>query len=36
MAKSIIKCLQKMAANGKTVVCTIHQPSSGIFELFDQ
>ena len=36
MAKSIIKCLEKMAANGKTIICTIHQPSSEIFSIFDR
>ena len=36
MAKSIVKCLQKMASTGKTILCSIHQPSSETFALFDQ
>jgi ATP-binding cassette, subfamily G (WHITE), eye pigment precursor transporter len=36
MAKSIVKIIKQMALNGKTIVCTIHQPSSEIFALFDQ
>lgn len=36
MAKSIVQCLRDMAATGKTIVCTIHQPSTTIFNLFDQ
>ncbi|CAF1123769.1 unnamed protein product, partial [Brachionus calyciflorus] len=36
MAKSIISYLKKLAENGKTVICTIHQPSSVIFAMFDK
>ncbi|CAF0771945.1 unnamed protein product, partial [Brachionus calyciflorus] len=36
MAKSIISYLKKLAENGKTVICTIHQPSSEIFSMFDK
>ncbi|CAG2166866.1 unnamed protein product [Oppiella nova] len=35
MAKSIVQVLKTMASEGRTVVCTIHQPSSLVFELFD-
>lgn len=36
MAKSIIYYLKKMANAGKTIVCTIHQPSSETFAIFDK
>ncbi|CAG0920997.1 unnamed protein product, partial [Notodromas monacha] len=32
----LIGMLKDMAAKGKTVICTIHQPSSEVFEVFDQ
>ncbi|CAG2173709.1 unnamed protein product [Oppiella nova] len=35
MAKSIVQVLKTMALEGRTVICTIHQPSSQVFELFD-
>lgn len=28
--------LKSMASNGKTVICTVHQPSSVVFALFDR
>ena len=34
-ANSIVSALQKLAADGKTVVFTIHQPRSDIFHLLD-
>ncbi|XP_052810071.1 protein white-like isoform X2 [Mya arenaria] len=35
MAENIVQTLKGMADKGKTVVCTIHQPSSEVFALFD-
>ncbi|CAG2167150.1 unnamed protein product [Oppiella nova] len=35
MAKSIVQVLKTMASEGRTVICTIHQPSSPVFQLFD-
>ena len=34
MAREVVELLAKLAADGHTVVATIHQPSSEIFELF--
>ena len=31
-----IQALQNLAAAGKTVICTIHQPSSEVFAMFDR
>ena len=36
MAMSIVDCMKSLTEKGKTIVCTIHQPSSEIFEKFDQ
>lgn len=36
MAVSIADLMQDLAKNGKTIICTIHQPSSEIFEKFDK
>eukprot|EP01138_Halocafeteria_seosinensis_P009897 gb/GECG01010109.1/.p1 GENE.gb/GECG01010109.1/~~gb/GECG01010109.1/.p1 ORF type:complete len:691 (+),score=85.30 gb/GECG01010109.1/:1-2073(+) len=36
MAESIIKMLKNLAHAGRTVVTTIHQPSSEVFHLFDK
>lgn len=36
MALNVIQVLKTMAQNGKTVLCTIHQPSSELYALFDK
>lgn len=35
MALSIVDAMRSLAQKGKTIICTIHQPSSEIFEMFD-
>ncbi|XP_032239520.1 protein white isoform X2 [Nematostella vectensis] len=35
MAQSVVATLQNLAAQGRTVVCTIHQPSSEVYAMFD-
>lgn len=34
-ALKVVQILKVLASAGKTVFCTVHQPSSGLFELFD-
>ena len=36
MAMTIVDAMKKLTARGKTIICTIHQPSSQIFEKFDK
>lgn len=36
MALSIVESMKNLAQQGKTIICTIHQPSSEIFEMFDR
>jgi ABC-type multidrug transport system ATPase subunit len=36
MAVSIVESMKKLAKKGKTIICTIHQPSSELYELFDK
>lgn len=35
MAQNIIEALKHLASKGKVVVCTVHQPSSQVFAMFD-
>ena len=35
MAVTIVESMKKLASQGKTIICTIHQPSSEIFQGFD-
>jgi ABC-type multidrug transport system ATPase subunit len=36
MAFNLVQAMRKLTDQGKTIVCTIHQPSSEIFFLFDR
>ena len=36
MARIIVDCMKKLTNQGKTIICTIHQPSSDIFSQFDK
>ncbi|KAL7306163.1 hypothetical protein TKK_0001609 [Trichogramma kaykai] len=36
MAHQVISVLKKLAARGKTIITTLHQPSSEIFSMFDK
>nr|BBC77943.1 ABC transporter White [Thermobia domestica] len=36
MALNVVTVLKGMAQKGKTVICTIHQPSSEVFAMFDK
>ena len=35
LAMAVVNSLKELAKNGTTVLCTIHQPSSEIFDVFD-
>ena len=35
MAMSLVDLMIDLAASGKTIICTIHQPSTQIFKKFD-
>lgn len=36
MAQSVVKAMKRLTGLGKTVIATIHQPSSEVFALFDR
>ncbi|GJQ75577.1 w [Trypoxylus dichotomus] len=36
MALNVVQVLKSMAQTGKTVICTIHQPSSELYAMFDK
>lgn len=36
MALNVLQVLKKLAAKGKTIIITIHQPSSELFSMFDK
>jgi ABC-type multidrug transport system ATPase subunit len=36
MAMNIVESMKSLANTGKTIICTIHQPSSELFEMFDR
>ncbi|XP_046463103.1 protein white-like isoform X2 [Daphnia pulex] len=36
MAHNVVQILKNFALSGKSVICTIHQPSSEVFSLFDR
>ena len=36
MASTIVDVMKQLASKGKTIICTIHQPSSQIFQKFDR
>lgn len=36
MALTVIQTLKHMALEGKTIICTVHQPSSHLYVLFDK
>ena len=36
MAYNVVESMKNLAQQGKTIICTIHQPSSEIFEMFDK
>jgi len=35
-AQTLVNLMKTMANEGKTIVCTIHQPSSELFDVFHQ
>ena len=36
MAVSVVESMKNLAKQGKTIICTIHQPASEIFEMFEK
>lgn len=35
-AAAVVRTLRALASRGKIVICSIHQPTSGLFNLFDE
>ncbi len=35
MAMNVVELLRNLASKGKTIICTIHQPSSEVYTMFD-
>ena len=36
MAQTVVATLRNLAKNGRTILATIHQPSSEVYEMFDK
>jgi ATP-binding cassette, subfamily G (WHITE), eye pigment precursor transporter len=36
MAQTVVDSMRSLAKKGKTIICTIHQPSSDIFRMVDK
>ena len=36
MAQNVVDVLKQLADKGKTIICTIHQPSSQVYAMFDR
>ena len=35
-AKNLMRVLRRVAASGRTIICSIHQPSGEVFGMFDE
>ena len=36
LAETVIRTLKNLSENGTTILCTIHQPSSQVYDLFNR
>ena len=36
MAQTVVATLRDLAKNGRTILATIHQPSSEVYQMFDR